>query len=357
LASKRTKFKKKKKSRTDPAEFIRGKYNQYIAVSREVNPNLPSQWLDGSDKLIDLISTKIPVEECIGLWAITLDVLQFILVKDDRFDPLGGFVVGEDTVKPKGVFNWYYLFELARDKNHEELQDLYKSDGKLMIALGYLSIYIISLFRIFLYLKDNPTARDALYIYYGNELEKDPRTKILVENAIDTLCRYISYNYKGKEDKDYDIKPYYTPWNHELWLNIHGILKEDFIDNLIMSAGGDEKLKNIANSVKFDLINEHVVYREYEKRRYDYENDQYIENLINTEKLNVSELQEAEVLPNLQSMKNWIDDKIPDPIDRDILNYSYFNKLPLREIGKKIGMSGVAVRKRLIKLKKLNLPF
>lgn len=351
MDSKKTRTRKKKTSRTNPAEFIRGKYNQYIEVSREVNPNLPSQWLDGSDKLIDLISTKIPVEECVGLWAITLDMLQFILEKED---PLDECVIKDETAETKVVFNWYYLFELIRDKKRKEIQELCKSNGELIVALGYLSIYVISLYRIFLYLEDNPTPRDSLYIFYGNELEKDPQTKILLEKAIERLCRYIAYNYMGKEDRDYDIKPYYTPWNYELLLNVNKVLKDDIVNNLIMAAEGDEKLKEIANSVKFDLINEYTKYRKYEKGRYDYKNYQKIENLINTEKLsNASELQEAEVLPNLQSMKNWID-KVPDPIDRKILNYKYFNKLPLREIGEKVGMSHVAVKKRV---DKLNPPF
>jgi len=351
-ASKKTRTRKKKQSIIKPADFIRGKYNQYIEVSREVNPNLPSQWLSDFNELIDLISTKIPAEECVGLWAITLDVLQFILEKDDRFDPLGGFVIEEETVaKTIDCFCWYELFEPARDKDFKRIQKLWKSDGKLIVALGYLSIYIISLFRIFLYLEDNPTPRDDLYIYYGRELEKDPKTKILVENAIERLCRYIAYNYMGKEDRDYDIKPYYTPWNYELLLNVNKVLKDDIVNNLIMAAEGDEKLKEIANSVKFDLINKYREDRKYEKGRYDYKNYQKIEKLINTEKLsNASELHEAEVL---QIIKKWIEN-VTDPIDRDILNYRYFKKLSLREIGEKVGMSHVAVKKRV---DKLNPPF
>jgi len=183
LASKRTR--KKKQSIINPAEFIRGEYNQYIEVSREANPNLPSQWLDGSDKLIDLISTKIPVEECVGLWAITLDVLQVILEKKE---PLDECVIEEEPVETKVVFNWYYLFELIRDKKRKEIQELCKSNGKLIVALGYLSIYVISLYRIFLYLEDNPTPRAGLYIYYGNDLEKDSKDRSPKIEFLSPVC-------------------------------------------------------------------------------------------------------------------------------------------------------------------------
>jgi len=212
-----------------------------------------------------------------------------------------------------------------------------------MIALGYQSIFLISFYRISLYLEENPKERGASFIYYGDELEKDPRTKTVPERETETLCRYIAYNYMGKEEGDIEIG--------ELFLLINEYFGEDPLDNMIMVAKGNKLLKNVTTWATLDLIDE---YRN-EKRRYNYENDKKIENLINSEKLsNPSELQEAEVLPNLRSIQDWIDDKIPDPINRQILNYRYFDKLTLRKIGEKVGMSAVAVKKRL---DKLNPPF
>jgi len=342
--------KKKQTINTDPKIFIKEKYLQLVDLIREENPNIPSQWLSGSDELIELVSSKLPVEECVGLWFLSIDALKFILEKDD---PLGEWDIEVEKDKNKIVFDWYFLFRLAKEQNYKEIKKLIESDGKLIVALGYLSIFIISLFKLHLLLEDNPNPRDSLYIYYGNELEQDPKSKVYLENAIQTLCRYIAYNFKGKEDRDDKIKPSHT---YELWSAISKLFKENLVDNLIMAAEGDEKLKNIANSVKFDLIDE---YRKYDKGRNDYgdENDQYIENLIYSEEFsNASELQEAEVLPNLQSMKNWID-KVPDPIDREILNYKYFNKLPLREIGDKveIKVEGIGTLRNYVEQNKLPL--
>ena len=162
---------KKKQISINPQKIIKEKYQQFVESIREENPNIPPQWLSGSDELINMIASKAPVEECVGLWDISIGALKFIL---DTDDPFGKWDIEYKKAEKRIVFHWSYLFKLAKEQNYREIRNLYKSDGKLMLALGYLSLFVISLWRLYLYLEDNPNARDTLYMQYGNEMEKDP---------------------------------------------------------------------------------------------------------------------------------------------------------------------------------------
>jgi len=372
LASKRTKFKKKKKSRINPAEFIREKYDQYIEVSREVNPNLPSQWLDGSDKLIDLISTKVTVEECVGLWDISLDILRFILEKDDRFDPLGGFVIEEETVETKVVFNWYYLFELIRDKNHKEIKELCKSNGKLIVALGYLSIYIISLFRISLYLEGNPNPRDSLYIYYGNELEQDPKSKPCLEKALENLGKYTRYEYKaltknpqsepdtGAGKKIYiGSEEYFNEdLNKNIYSYVYKVVIESFGDrsdsrlteDLIRAAEGDSNLRRIPEYTAKDFINEYYLYSERKDNTWVTQPEAGAEDIEKLKTINsIPGISNSKELIDSIELNNWIE-SIEDELNKNIARLRFIHGHTFRKISEELKVPRSTIGNRLKKL-------
>jgi hypothetical protein len=344
---------------TNTQKYITQKYKQFIESFNKDVRELPPLWLDGSDELIDLVSNKLPVEECVGLWVISLNALRFVTGNDD---PLGRWEFRVSRGDRGIIYDWFYLFTLAKDRRYDELDDERKNYGNLMVALGYLSIFLIAILKIQILLERNPNARDALYLNLSKILNQDRINESFVSNALETISKRVVKRYRRKTHRDpYPVerKKRQDDMNETTpEQRIYGHVFEASQDVFKVKSGKrrvsisiEEKLikalKNevfsVAEAVKNKLIDE---YRLYDKRK-----SPPWGNLDNPDENNQS-VESIPDIPNIHEavkridLEKWID-SIKDPLDKEIATYRYKHGYTIEKIGKKVNKSIGTVHRRV----------
>lgn len=155
---------------------------------------IPSEWLSDVDEFIELVA-NMPVEECLQLSAMALDALKFILKTDD---PLGAWRIEKGNAKQAVIYDWRILVKLANEDDYSEIERLNNESDNLTLALGYSAMYVISYFRLESLLAENPETKNVLYMFYANELEKDPKSRPYIEKALEALTEDSKNIYKRR---------------------------------------------------------------------------------------------------------------------------------------------------------------
>ncbi len=229
----------------------------FIEGYRKIYNLLPKEWVLEQDELIQRIS-GLSWEKCDALVNACLDALEILEGKD----PIQGRnLVFNDNIRfsnKSRIRDWQELFDIARKRNYETLQNLVKEFGVSNFILGYWLMFALAQKRLELYADENPNERAVIYIHNAKLLQKHG----FLSEIKDSYQKLLSFDVVKKAETNWkeltdDERLKLSLIYQCLHLAIQEALKNTPIENQIMIvANGDKRLRYIPHAVFCDVTNE-----------------------------------------------------------------------------------------------------